>query len=87
MQSLYRGHVVRHNADEDVTAVRHHLQELSTKFNPRDTLEHRTEEALAIVSNTALLDRIIPAINTLGASLLPCQDRCETVGSKEFVPQ
>ena len=70
MQSLYRGHVVRQNSDENVTAVRQHLQEPTENFNTRDTLEHRTEEALAIVSNTAHLDKIIPAIDTLGASLL-----------------
>jgi hypothetical protein len=57
--------------------VRQRLHELSANFDPRDTLEHRTEEALAILSNTAILGKIIPAIDTLGASLsllVLCQD-------------
>ena len=70
MQSLYRGHVIRQSTDERTTAVRQRLQDLRAIFNEKDTLGHRTEEALAIVATTAHIDKITPAIETLGASLL-----------------
>ena len=70
LQRIYRGHAVRQNTTEEVTAVRQRLYELSANFDPTDTLEHRTDEALAILSNTAILGKIIPAIDTLGASHL-----------------
>lgn len=69
LQSIYRGHVIRQNTAEKVTAVRQRLHELSANFDPRDTLENRTEEAVTILSTTAILGKIIPAIDTLGASL------------------
>lgn len=69
LQSIFRGHMIRQSTDKDVTAVRQRLRELSANRNERDTLEHRTEQALAIVATTAHLDKIIPAIGTLGASL------------------
>jgi hypothetical protein len=48
--------------------VRQRVRAVSANATERDTLGHRTDEALTILATSSQLDKIIPAIVTLGAS-------------------